>query len=81
MQDQNCENEDANSSNNSLRRKLFYDDDHAEEELVDSNVLSPIKSKTPANYNISPPQSGMFFHGTPLRVCVNSPFLKVILII
>ncbi|KAK0167598.1 hypothetical protein PV327_004973 [Microctonus hyperodae] len=58
-QDQNIDNDDANSSNNSLRRKLFFCHDESTEDEC-SLILSPIKGDT------SPPQSGMFAHGTPL---------------
>ncbi|XP_015115239.1 protein aurora borealis [Diachasma alloeum] len=54
--------DDANSSNNSLRRKLFFTHDESSEDEDDGPfVLSPLKSTS------SPPQSGMFVHGTPLR--------------
>ncbi|XP_011297641.1 protein aurora borealis [Fopius arisanus] len=63
-QDQNTPSseDEANSSNNSLRRKLFFThDESTEEEDELSFVLSPLKDPS------SPPQSGMFMHGTPLR--------------
>lgn len=63
-QDQNGpapDTEDANSSNNSLRRKLFFThDESTEDEDEIPFILSPLKPS-------SPPQSGMFVHGTPLR--------------
>ncbi|NP_001122572.1 protein aurora borealis [Nasonia vitripennis] len=68
-QDQNCENEEANSSNNSLRRKLFSNHDDSQDESNSSIDLSPVKSDNPLIHNLSPPQTGMFFHGTPLRSC------------
>ena len=78
LQDQNCENEEANTSNNSLRRKLFSNHDDSQDEFHSPLTMSPVKPDTsPITYNLSPPQSGMFFHCTPLRVCINSTLLKV----
>ncbi|KAJ8667073.1 hypothetical protein QAD02_008735 [Eretmocerus hayati] len=66
-QDQNCENEEANSSNSSLRRKLFSNHEDSHDDSTNSLSISPVQSNSPLIHNLSPPQSGMFFHGTPLR--------------
>ncbi|XP_058791812.1 protein aurora borealis [Phymastichus coffea] len=68
IQDQNLDNEEINTSNTSLRRKLFFENHNdSHNESSDSEVISPIKSKSPFGHCLSPPHSGMFFHGTPLR--------------
>lgn len=68
--EQNADFDDANSSNNSLRRKLFVCQD---ESTVNDNEsftsLSPVKTSESMVLVYSPPQSGMFVHGTPLKVC------------
>ncbi|XP_012221144.2 protein aurora borealis [Linepithema humile] len=61
-QEQNTENDDANLSNNSLRRKLFFNHDEcANNESIAS--LSPVKMSESMLLSCSPPQSGMFVHG------------------
>lgn len=61
------ENDDANLSNNSLRRKLFSNHDEcADNESISS--LSPVKMSESMMLSCSPPQSGMFVHGR-LKVC------------
>jgi hypothetical protein len=70
LQNQNCENEDANTSNTSLRRKLFSNHDDSHIELNNSISKSPEYCKSPLSGNLSPLQSGMFFHGTPLQVYI-----------
>lgn len=65
-QEQNTEGDDVNLSNNSLRRKLFFN--HEEYTDNDSFIsLSPVKTGNSMTLSCSPPQSGMFVHGTPLK--------------
>lgn len=60
QKEQNTDGDDVNLSSNSLRRKLFFNHDECTDN--DSFIsLSPVKTG-------SPPQSGMFVHGTPLKV-------------
>ncbi|XP_014215138.1 uncharacterized protein LOC106644237 [Copidosoma floridanum] len=66
-QDQNCETEEANNSNTSLRRKLFFNNDDSQDDSSNSISTPPKRSKSPLNHDLSPPQSGMFFHGTPIK--------------
>ncbi|XP_014236583.1 protein aurora borealis [Trichogramma pretiosum] len=78
-EDQQYDNEEANCSNSSLRRKLFANHDESHNESSDSISLSPVKSEKSdfvSILNLSPAQSGVFFHGTPLRSCINSTLLK-----
>ncbi|XP_076162836.1 aurora kinase A activator-like protein bora [Ptiloglossa arizonensis] len=66
-QEQNIESDDANSSNNSLRRKLFFNhDDCMQNEEETSVYLSPVKMNG-SLMSSSPPQSGMLVHGSPLK--------------
>ncbi|XP_012270643.1 protein aurora borealis [Orussus abietinus] len=66
-QDQNVETDDINSSNNSLRRKLFFNhNDHSDDD-EDNLSMSPMSLHGSLGIENSPPQSGMFAHGTPLR--------------
>ena len=66
-QEQNVESDDANSSNNSLRRKLFFThDDCLEDEDESSVCLTPVKMNGSLILSSSPPQSGMLVHGAPL---------------
>lgn len=56
-------------SNSSLRRKLFFVHDECgnnDDESIAS--LSPLKVSESMRLSCSPPQSGMFVHGTPLKV-------------
>ncbi|XP_029169713.1 LOW QUALITY PROTEIN: protein aurora borealis [Nylanderia fulva] len=65
-QEQNADSNDINLSNNSLRRKLFFN----HEECTDNDSfisLSPVKTRNSMTLSCSPPQSGMFVHGTPLK--------------
>ncbi|KYN07729.1 PREDICTED: uncharacterized protein LOC108779198 [Cyphomyrmex costatus] len=65
-QEQNADYDDANLSNNSLRRKLFVcQDEGTDNESFMS--LSPVKTSESMLLVHSPPQSGMFVHGTPLK--------------
>ncbi|XP_020292287.1 uncharacterized protein LOC109858953 [Pseudomyrmex gracilis] len=66
--EQSTDNEEANVSNSSLRRKLFFahDECHNDDESIAS--LSPLKVSESMRLSCSPPQSGMFVHGTPLKM-------------
>ncbi|KOC60874.1 Protein aurora borealis [Habropoda laboriosa] len=67
-QEQNVESDDANSSNNSLRRKLFFNHEDFVENEEDSSVcLSPVKINGSLVLSSSPPQSGMLVHGAALK--------------
>ncbi|XP_026825611.1 protein aurora borealis isoform X2 [Ooceraea biroi] len=67
-QDQSADNDDANSSNNSLRRKLFFNYECTADDDNDSTKsLSPVKMSESMILCHSPPQSAMFVHGTPLK--------------
>nr|XP_003704094.1 PREDICTED: protein aurora borealis isoform X1 [Megachile rotundata]XP_012142440.1 PREDICTED: protein aurora borealis isoform X1 [Megachile rotundata] len=71
-QDQNVESDDANSSNNSLRRKLFCNQEDCLDDKEESSVyLSPVKSLILPS---SPPQSGMLVNGAPLRQSQNMDY-------
>ncbi|XP_011877501.1 PREDICTED: protein aurora borealis [Vollenhovia emeryi] len=60
--------EDVNSSNNSLRRKLFFcHDEGTDTESESLKSLSPVQMSKSMTLACSPPQSGMFVHGTPLK--------------
>lgn len=68
QKEQNTDGDDINLSNNSLRRKLFFNHDECTDN--DSFIsLSPVKTGNSMTLSYSPPQSGMFVHGTPLKVC------------
>lgn len=68
QKEQNTDGDDVNLSYNSLRRKLFFNHDECTDN--DSFIsLSPVKTSTSMTLSCSPPQSGMFVHGTPLKVC------------
>lgn len=65
-QEQNTDGDDVNLSNNSLRRKLFFNHDECADN--DSFIsLSPVKTGNSMTLPCSPPQSGIFVHGTPLK--------------
>ncbi|XP_070153366.1 protein aurora borealis [Polyergus mexicanus] len=65
-QEQSTDGDDVNLSNNSLRRKLFFNHDECTDN--DSFIsLSPVKTGNSKTLSCSPPQSGMFVHGTPLK--------------
>ncbi|KAL0130686.1 hypothetical protein PUN28_002367 [Cardiocondyla obscurior] len=64
-QEQNIDNDDINSSNNSLRRKLIFCQNESDDESFTS--LSPVKMNESMILPCSPPQSGFFVHGTPLK--------------
>ncbi|XP_012261183.2 protein aurora borealis [Athalia rosae] len=68
-QEQHSENDEANLSNSSLRRKLFFSqEDSPEDERYSSMSLSPVKSHGSMDFgvNSSPTQSGMLQNGHPL---------------
>ncbi|XP_017762083.1 PREDICTED: protein aurora borealis [Eufriesea mexicana] len=69
IQEQNVESDDANSSNNSLRRKLFFN----HEDCIDNDkdCLFPVEINESLVLSSSPPQSGMLLHGTPLKQSPN----------
>ncbi|KAG5327652.1 BORA protein, partial [Pseudoatta argentina] len=72
-QEQNVDCDDANSSNNSLRRKLFACQDESTDNDNDSfTSLSPVKTSESMVLVYSPPQSGMFVHGTPLKMLLQT---------
>lgn len=70
-QEQSADNDDANSSNNSLRRKLFAfqecADGGGDENDNSTTSLSPVRMTQSMLQYHSPLQSAMFVHGTPLR--------------
>lgn len=68
-QEQNVDADDANSSNGSLRRKLFFNNEDCLDNEGDSstNCLSPVKMNESRILPSSPLQSGMFAHGPPLK--------------
>ncbi|XP_024882099.1 protein aurora borealis-like [Temnothorax curvispinosus] len=66
-QEQNVDSDDVNSSNNSLRRKLFFCHDEGTDNDESFTSLSPVKMNESMALSCSPPQSGMFVHGTPLK--------------
>ncbi|XP_015601357.1 protein aurora borealis [Cephus cinctus] len=69
-QEQNMENEEANSSNSSLRRKLFFNhDDYAEDDDASSISLSSVKSSDSNGIICSPLQSGMRIDGSLVGRC------------
>ncbi|KYN44897.1 hypothetical protein ALC56_00893, partial [Trachymyrmex septentrionalis] len=71
--EQNVDCDDANSSNNSLRRKLFACQDESTDNDNDSfTSLSPVKTSKSMVLVCSPPQSGMFVHGTPLKMLLQT---------
>ncbi|XP_032667546.1 uncharacterized protein LOC116842431 [Odontomachus brunneus] len=63
-QEQNVDNEDVNSSNNSLRRKLFPNYEGADNDNESISSLSSVEMNGSIISSCSPPQSGMFIHGT-----------------
>jgi len=68
--EQNADSDDINSSNNSLRRKLFFCHDEGTDNDNESfTSLSPVTMSESMALSCSPPQSGMFVHGTALKVC------------
>ncbi|XP_011699998.1 PREDICTED: protein aurora borealis [Wasmannia auropunctata] len=72
-QEQNADNDDINSSNNSLRRKLFFcQDEGADTDKESFTSLSPMKMNESMELPYSPPQSGMFVHGVPLKMLVQT---------
>ncbi|XP_046818598.1 protein aurora borealis [Vespa crabro] len=67
-EEQNVDSDDANLSTSSLRRKLFFNHTECfEDEEQSSLLVSPIKMNTSLTFCKSPPESGMFICGTPLR--------------
>lgn len=67
--EQNVDSDDVNSSNSSLRRKLFFCHDEGTDNDNESfTSLSPVKISESMALSCSPPESGMFVHGTPLKV-------------
>ncbi|XP_034191049.1 aurora kinase A activator-like protein bora [Osmia lignaria lignaria] len=67
-QDQNVENDDANLSNNSLRRKLFFNQDDSLEDKEETSVYSSsVKMNGSLVLSSSPPESGMLIHGAPVK--------------
>ncbi|XP_018057531.1 PREDICTED: protein aurora borealis [Atta colombica] len=71
-QEQNVDCDDANSSNNSLRRKLFACQDESTDNDNSFTSLSPVKTSESMVLVYSPPQSGMFVHGTPLKMLLQT---------
>lgn len=71
-QEQNVDCDDANSSNNSLRRKLFACQDESTDNNDSFTSLSPVKTSESMVLVYSPPQSGMFVHGTPLKMLLQT---------
>ncbi|XP_017886946.1 protein aurora borealis [Ceratina calcarata] len=67
-QEQNVDTDDANSSNSSLRRKLFFNnEDCVDNEGDSSSCLSPIEINESLLRSSNPPQSGMLAHGPPFK--------------
>lgn len=66
----NIDNDDANLSTNSLRRKLFFNlTECTDDEEQSSFLVSPIKMNLSSMFCKSPPESGMFYYGSPLKKC------------
>ncbi|XP_015171436.1 PREDICTED: protein aurora borealis [Polistes dominula] len=66
----NTDNDDANLSYNSLRRKLFFNfNECTDDEEQSSFLVSPIKMNLSSIFCKSPPESGMFHNGSPLKKC------------
>ncbi|XP_014601981.1 PREDICTED: protein aurora borealis [Polistes canadensis] len=66
----NIDNDDANLSTNSLRRKLFFNlTECTDDEEQSSFLVSPIKINLSSMFCKSPPESGMFYNGSPLKKC------------
>ncbi|KAI4501120.1 hypothetical protein M0802_003923 [Mischocyttarus mexicanus] len=66
--EQNIDNDDANLSTNSLRRKLFFNlTECTEDEEQSSFVVSPMKINISPMFHKSPPESGMLLYGSPLK--------------
>lgn len=74
-QEQNTD-EDVNSSNTSLRRKLFFNHDNDNDSIAS---FSSVEMSGSMVLSSSPPQSGMFIHGS-LKVCrkTSSPYIMCI---
>lgn len=68
QKEQNTDNEDINSSNNSLRRKLFFNHENTDNDDESIASLSSVEMNGSMVLSGSPPQSGMFTHGA-LKVC------------
>lgn len=66
QKEQNTDGDDINLSSNSLRRKLFFNHDECTD---NDSFISPVKTGTSMTLSCSSPQSDMFVHGTPLKVC------------
>ncbi|XP_014482836.1 PREDICTED: protein aurora borealis [Dinoponera quadriceps] len=62
-QEQNADNEDINLSNNSLRRKLFFNHEYTDDDESVAS-LSSVEMNGSMVLSGSPPQSGMFIHGS-----------------
>ncbi|KAF3429679.1 hypothetical protein E2986_02192 [Frieseomelitta varia] len=66
VQEQNVDNDDANSSNSSLRRKLFFNcEDYVDND--EDSTSSSVNINESVILSSSPPQSGMLIHGSPLK--------------
>lgn len=61
-------NEDVNSSNNSLRRKLFFNFECNENDNESIASISSVEMSGSMILSNSPPQSGMFIRGS-FKVC------------
>nr|KAF7423265.1 hypothetical protein H0235_008548 [Vespula pensylvanica] len=67
-EEQSIDSDDANLSTSSLRRKLFFNyTECLEDEEQNSLLVSPIKMNNSLTFCKSPPESGMFIYGTPLK--------------
>nr|XP_033339908.1 uncharacterized protein LOC117228317 [Megalopta genalis] len=67
-QEQNLESDDSNSSNNSLRRKLFCNhDEYLDKEENFSESVSSVKLNGSLILSSSHPQSGMLADGVPFK--------------
>ncbi|XP_046423434.1 uncharacterized protein LOC124181173 isoform X1 [Neodiprion fabricii] len=70
QEQQQVENDEANLSNSSLRRKLFFNhDDNLEDDQYSLMSLSPVQSHGLMKLGVtcSPTQSGMLLEGLPLK--------------
>ncbi|XP_078050588.1 aurora kinase A activator-like protein bora [Augochlora pura] len=67
-QEQNSESDDSNSSNNSLRRKLFCNhDEYLEKEENFSDSVTSVKLNGSLILSSSHPQNGMLVDGVPFK--------------
>lgn len=82
MKEQNLDNDDVNLSNSSLRRKLFFNhDEGADNENESFMSLSPVKLTESMVLSCSPPQNGIFIHGTPLKVNIERFLIHIKILI